>query len=213
MKPPSTRHTVLPVSAAKPVSVSSSQPLLSIISGSAGLDHHAVGAVALVELEDLEGGHAVGVPDHPGLHRGGGALDVAAGDRQVAVFLRHLLDRHVQAMLLEQPGLLGQRERWLARRPRGAWLAPCNERATPPDAANRVGPSGWARLGAQRGPGFLPPTLLVHAAVLKVAGCQTWKGRAQAGVHSAGRSSSERRIRASEPSRTSRVAASMSGAR
>ena len=36
----------------------------------------------------------------------------------------------------------------LARRTRGAWLAPCNERATPPGTANRLGPTGWARFEA-----------------------------------------------------------------
>ena len=75
------------------------------------LDHHAVGAVALVELEDLRRRHAVGVPDDPGLDRGGRALDVARGDGEVAVLLRDLLDAHVQPVLLEQPGLLGQRQR------------------------------------------------------------------------------------------------------
>ena len=34
-KPPSTRHTVMPMSCAKPISVSSVQPLRSIVSGSA----------------------------------------------------------------------------------------------------------------------------------------------------------------------------------
>jgi hypothetical protein len=79
--------------------------------GDAGLDHHAVGAIALVELEDLRGGHAVGVPHHPGFHRGGGALHVARGDGQVAVLLRDLLDRHVEPVLLEDAGFLGQRQR------------------------------------------------------------------------------------------------------
>jgi hypothetical protein len=75
------------------------------------LDHHAIGAEALVELEDLRGGHAVGIPDDPGFNRGGGALDVARGDGQVAVFLRNLLDADVQPVLLEQAGLARQRQR------------------------------------------------------------------------------------------------------
>ena len=72
---------------------------------------HAVGAVALVELEDLRGRDAVGVPDDPGLDRRRRALHVARGDRQVAVLLRDLLDRHVEAVLLEDAGLLGERQR------------------------------------------------------------------------------------------------------
>ncbi len=73
--------------------------------------HHAVGAVGLVHLEQLGGGDAVGVPDDPGLHRGGRALDVARGDREMPARLRDLLDGHVEAVLREDAGLLGQRER------------------------------------------------------------------------------------------------------
>ena len=72
---------------------------------------HAVGAVALVELEDLLGRDAVGVPDDPGLDRGRRALDVARGDREVAVLLRDLLDVDVEAVLLEDAGFLGERQR------------------------------------------------------------------------------------------------------
>ena len=73
--------------------------------------HHAVGAVGLVELEDLRGGDAVRVPHDPGLDRGGGALHVARGDREVAARLRDLLDGHVEAVLGEDAGLLGERQR------------------------------------------------------------------------------------------------------
>ena len=76
---------------------------------------HAIGAVGLVELEDLLGRHAVGVPDDPGLDRGGGALDVTRGDRQVAVLLRDLPDGDVEPVLLEDAGFLGQRQRGKAR--------------------------------------------------------------------------------------------------
>ena len=72
---------------------------------------HAVGAVALVELEDLRRRDAVGVPHDPGLDRRRRALHVARGDRQVAVLLRDLLDRDVEAVLLEDAGLLGERQR------------------------------------------------------------------------------------------------------
>jgi hypothetical protein len=77
----------------------------------AGLDDHAVGAIALVELEDLRRGHAVGVPRDPGFDRGRGALHVTGGDREVAVFLRDFLDRHIQPVLLEQARFIGKRQR------------------------------------------------------------------------------------------------------
>ena len=73
--------------------------------------HHAVGAVGLVELEHLRGRDAVRVPHDPGLDRGGGALHVARRDREMAARLRDLLDRHVEAVLGEDAGLLGERER------------------------------------------------------------------------------------------------------
>ena len=82
--------------------------------------HHAVGAVGLVELEDLLGRDAVGVPDDPGLDRGCSALDVAGGDRQVAVLLRDLPDADVEAVLLEDAGFLGQRQRRKSRPSRDA---------------------------------------------------------------------------------------------
>ena len=86
-------------------------PFRSAIFAMPRLDHHAVGAVALVELEDLRRRDAVGVPDDPGLDRRRRALDVARGDREVAVLLRDLLDRHVEAVLLEDARLLGERQR------------------------------------------------------------------------------------------------------
>src|SRR4029077_13769546 len=47
----------------------------------------------------------------PGLDGGRRALHVARGDGEVAVLLRDLLDRHVEALLLEQARFLGERER------------------------------------------------------------------------------------------------------
>ena len=71
----------------------------------------AVGAIGLIQLEDLHDRHAVGVPGHVGLDGGRGALDGLGGQGQVAVLLRDLLDRHVEAVLLEDAGLLGQGQR------------------------------------------------------------------------------------------------------
>ena len=79
---------------------------------------HAVGAVALVHLEDLLRRHAARVPDDPGLDGRRRALDVARCDREVTVLLRDHLERDVEAVLLEDPGLLGERER-LESRPAG----------------------------------------------------------------------------------------------
>ena len=72
---------------------------------------HAVGAVALVELEDLRGRHAVGVPHDPGLDGRRRALDIAGSDGEVPVLLRNFLDVDVEAVLLEDAGLLGEGER------------------------------------------------------------------------------------------------------
>src|SRR5439155_25470489 len=72
---------------------------------------HAVGAVALVELKDLLRSTTIGIPGNPGFDGGRRALDVARRDGQMAIFLRNLLDRHVKAVLLENAGLVGERER------------------------------------------------------------------------------------------------------
>ena len=58
-----------------------------------GLATMPSGSIALVDLEELRGGDAVGVPHDPGLDCRCGALHVARGDREVAVLLRDLLDR------------------------------------------------------------------------------------------------------------------------
>ena len=81
----------------------------------AGLHHHAVSPVALVELEDLRGGHAIGVPDDPGFHCGRGTLDVARSDGEVTVFLRDFFQCDVQSVLLEEARLFCERERRKAR--------------------------------------------------------------------------------------------------
>ena len=86
-------------------------PFRSLIDGDVVAHRHAVGAVALVELEDLLGRDAVGVPGDPGLDRRRRALDVARRDGEMAVLLRDLLDRHVEAVLLEDAGLLRERQR------------------------------------------------------------------------------------------------------
>src|SRR5260221_2791196 len=72
---------------------------------------HAVGAVALVHLENLFGRHAVGVPHEPGLGGCGGGPDVARRNPEVARLLRNLLDGGVDAVLLEDAGLLSERDR------------------------------------------------------------------------------------------------------
>jgi hypothetical protein len=76
--------------------------------GDVGFDDHAVGAIALVELEDLRGGDAVGVPDDPGFHRRCRALHIARSDGQVPVLLRDLLDADIKAVLLENTGFLAR---------------------------------------------------------------------------------------------------------
>ena len=57
-------------------------------------------------------------------------------------------DRRARSVGGRNPGPRRGELRRLARRTRGAWLGPCNERATPPGAANHLGPPGWARFGA-----------------------------------------------------------------
>ena len=69
---------------------------------------HAVGAIALVELEDLLGRNAVGIPGDPGLDRRRRALDVTGCNGEMAVLLRDLFQRHVEAVLLEDACLLGE---------------------------------------------------------------------------------------------------------
>jgi hypothetical protein len=76
-----------------------------------GSHRHAVGTEALVQLEDLRRGHAVGIPDDPGLDGGGGALDVARGEREMPRGLRDLAQRDVQPVLPEDARLLGQGQR------------------------------------------------------------------------------------------------------
>jgi hypothetical protein len=71
----------------------------------------AIGTVTLVELEDLLGRNTIGIPGYPGFDRGRRALDVARRDRQMAILLRNLLDRHVETVLLEDAGLVRKRER------------------------------------------------------------------------------------------------------
>src|SRR5262245_19316774 len=78
---------------------------------------HAVGAVRFVQLHDLLDRDPVRVPHDEGLHRRRRALDVAGCDGEVPVLLRNELDRHVDAVLLEDACLVGERERRKARPP------------------------------------------------------------------------------------------------
>ena len=71
----------------------------------------AVGAIGFVELEYLLRRHAIGVPYEPGFDRGGGALQVAAGDGERPAGLRYLLQDHIEPVLLENSGLLGECQR------------------------------------------------------------------------------------------------------
>ena len=80
----------------------------------------AVCAVGAVHQEDLRDGHAIDCPGNVRLHRRGRALDGAGSQRQMAVFLRNHLDFGLDAVLFEQPGFLGQRERPVARPARNA---------------------------------------------------------------------------------------------
>jgi hypothetical protein len=75
-----------------------------------GAHRHPVRAVALVHLEDLLRRHAARIPHDPRLDGRGRALDIAGRDGEVAVLLRNHLERHVEAVLLEDPGILGERE-------------------------------------------------------------------------------------------------------
>jgi len=56
-------------------------------------------AVGLVEQQELRDLHAVGVPGDVGLDGGGGALDRAGSQRQVAGLPADELDFDVQAVL------------------------------------------------------------------------------------------------------------------
>ena len=79
--------------------------------GDAGFNHDAVRSKAFVKLKNLRGRYAVGVPGDPCFNRGGGALHVTRGNRQMAVFLRNLFDRHIQPVFLENSCFFGQRQR------------------------------------------------------------------------------------------------------
>ncbi|MNZ98295.1 hypothetical protein D3C78_1175730 [compost metagenome] len=65
----------------------------------------------LVHLENLRGFHTIGIPRDPCLHRGGGTLDITRSKGQMPAGLRYLLDIDLQAILFENAGLLGKRQR------------------------------------------------------------------------------------------------------
>src|SRR6185295_9195410 len=95
---------------------------------------------------DLRRRDAGGVPADPGLDRRRGALHVARGDREMAVLLRDLLDRHVEAVLLEQARFLGERER--------------REAGPAGDADGDLGLLGVGEAGGERGHGQRDELLL-----------------------------------------------------
>ena len=71
---------------------------------------NAICAIGLVHLEDLHDGHAIGVPGHMRLHGGGGTLHGTRGQRQMPVLLGNHLDFDIEAVLLEDPGLVRKRQ-------------------------------------------------------------------------------------------------------
>ena len=77
----------------------------------AGARGKAVGAVGLVQLHHLHQGHTGCGPADVSLYRRGGALHIAGGNRKMAVFLRDELDRHIDAVFLENACFFSQRQR------------------------------------------------------------------------------------------------------
>ena len=73
----------------------------------AGLHHHAISAIVLVELEDLRGGNPSCIPADPGFHSGRCALHIARRDGEVTIFCGIFLIV-TSRPCFEQPGLLGQ---------------------------------------------------------------------------------------------------------